>query len=248
MTGQPPRVALVTNVLAHYRVLCFDHLARALDQQLTVYLLASDMEHRRYVLAPETQDLPLVHLPGWRWRRPPGDDRHLNDIRPVLRAPWQAIILGAWDEPTHLLLWAWAVARRRKIIFWIESTAVDLPRHPAKEAFKRLLLGRATACMVPGRRASEYCQQLGVDEQRIFQAPNATDRTYFRSHADQLSPRRAELRQARGLEGLAILFVGRLVERYKGVETLLEACARLDQRGLAPTLLIAGEGPDEGHY
>ncbi len=242
------RVALVTNVLAHYRVPCFQQLAADLEHRLAIYLLAGDMEHRRYVMADGNADLPLVYLPGWQWRQPPLDDRHINDIRPVLRAPWQTIILGAWDEPTYLLLWTWALARRRRVIFWIESTAVDMPRGRLKEAFKRLLMKHCTACMVPGQRAAEYCRQLGADPQHIFHAPNATDRSYFRSQADRLLPRRAELRQATGLQRLVVLFVGRLVESYKGVETLLTACAALERRNLATTLLIAGEGPDGETY
>ena len=234
--------------MAHYRVPCFEHLAQRLDRRLTLYLLAGDMEHRRYVLARERPDLPVVYLPGWGWRQPPLDDRHINDIRPVLRGSWQVIILGAWDEPTYLLLWAWAAARRRKIIFWIESTAVDMPRSRPREALKRLLLKRAATCLVPGQRAAEYCRQLGVDEDRIFQAPNATDQGFFRSRAQRLLPRRAALRQEAGLGRQTVLFVGRLVERYKGIETLLEACAYLEKRHLSPTLLLAGEGPDEPRY
>ncbi len=245
---QPARVALVTNVLAHYRVSCFQHLATELDHRLTIYLLAGDMEHRRYVMADGRVDLPLVYLPGWRWRQPPLDDRHINDLRPVLRHPWQTIILGAWDEPTYLLLWAWAKARRRNVIFWIESTAVDMPRGRLKEAFKRLLMKRCAACIVPGQRAAEYCRQLGANPERIFHAPNATDRNFFRSRADRLLPQRTEHRRAASLESFTILFVGRLVESYKGVETLINACAELGKRRLAVTLLIAGEGSDEDHY
>ena len=243
-----PRVALVTNVLAHYRVPCFRHLAKRLDGRLTCYLLAGGMEHRRYVLARETADLPIVYLDGWRWRRPPQDDRHLNDVRPILRGDWQVIILGAWDEPTYLLLWAWAVARRRKVVFWIESTAVDLPRTRVKETVKRLLLKRAAVCIVPGQRSASYCRQLGVDERRVFTALNATDRDYFRGRAERLVPQRLEMRRAAGLRQPTFIFVGRLVERYKGVETLLRACARLERQGFWPTLLVVGEGPDQARY
>ncbi len=243
-----PRVALVTNVLAHYRVPCFRRLAAQFGTRLTIYLLTGDMAHRRYVLARDGADLPVVRLRGWRWRRPPLDDRHLNDVRPVLGSDWRVLILGAWDEPTYLLLWAWAVARRRRIVFWIESTAHDLPRTGVKEAVKRLLLRRAAACIVPGQRAGEYCRRLGMPPERIFTAPNATDRDYFRGRAERLLPRRPALRRAAGLRRPAVLFVGRLVERYKGVASLLEAGARLERRGLAPTLLVAGEGPDEALY
>ncbi len=246
--NDPPRVALVTNILAHYRVPCFRLLADRLEGRLTIYLLTGDMAHRRYVKAHDDGNLPVVHLRGWRWRRPPQDDRHLNDVRPILSSDWRVLILGGWNEPTHLLLWLWALARRRKIIFWVESTALDLPRTAAKEAVKRLLLKQAAACLVPGQRAGEYCHQLGVDRRRIFTAPNATDRRYFRQRADRLLPQRPELRRAAGVRRPTVLFVGRLVERYKGVESLLRAAALLEQRGTVPSLLVAGEGPDEASY
>ncbi|MEM7586013.1 MAG: glycosyltransferase [Acidobacteriota bacterium] len=248
MSATEQRVALVTNVLAHYRVACFQQLNERLDQRLTIYLLAGDMQHRRYVLAEHGGELPVVTLPGWHWHQPPFDDRHINDVRPVLRDPSQTLILSAWDEPTYLLLWTWALLRRRKVIFWIESTAVDMPRGRAKEALKRLLLKKSAACMVPGQRAAAYCQQLGMSPQRIFTAPNAADRAFFRARADRLLPQRDALRQSAGLESFTVLFVGRLVEYYKGIETLISASSKLEQRGIPATLALAGEGPDEARY
>ena len=251
----PPRVALVTNVLAHYRVECFRRLAGTLGERLRIFLLSAGMEHRRYVQAAGEEDgdgaagaLPLTRLRGWRLSRPPADDRHLNDPRPLLRFRPEVVILGGWDEPTYLLLWAWAVARRRRLIFWIESTAGDFARSRLREGFKRFLLGRAAACLVPGRRAGDYCRQLGVPAERVFVAPNAAGRAYFRSAADRLLPKRDELRRERGLAAFTVLFAGRLVEAMKGVATLIDACARLARAGTPVTLLVAGEGPDEVAY
>jgi glycosyltransferase involved in cell wall biosynthesis len=87
-----------------------------------------------------------------------------------------------------------------------------------------------------------------MPEDRIFTAPNATDSRYFSGAAAELAPRRQALRQAQGLSGFAVLFVGRLVEAYKGVATLVEACALLAERGTACTLLVAGDGPDADSY
>lgn len=245
----PPRVALVTNVLAHYRVPCFRRLADALGGRLRIFLLSAGMEHRGYVLGDDDGgDLPVERLPGRRWRRPPADDRHLNDPRPVTRFDPGVVILGAWDEPTNLLLWAWAVARRRKVVFWIESTARDFARSRAKEAVKRRLLRHAAACLVPGRRAGEYCRELGVAAERIFTAPNAADRATFAGTAARLLPGREARRRELGLAPFTVLFVGRLVEGYKGVATLIAACGRLARGGVAPTLLIAGDGPDAAGY
>jgi glycosyltransferase involved in cell wall biosynthesis len=216
--------------------------------QIDIFLLAEQMKHRHYVLASTENRLPLTYLPGWRWHHPPDDDRHLNDVRPILRGGYDVLILSAWDEPTYLLLWAWALARRIKVLFWIESTAYDYERSGVKEAYKRLLLKGAAGCIVPGQRAQAYCQQLGVLEERIFIAPNAVDRSYFRARAEALLPKREVMRSETALRTLIVLFVGRLVDAFKDVSTLIRACAQLERRGLSLSLLLAGDGPDREHY
>src|SRR5262249_44268292 len=183
-----PRLAIVTNVLAHYRVPCFRRLAEALPGQVTFFLLSQRMDHRAYVMAAgEAQTgLPVVALRGIKWARPPYDDVHLSDVRPVLHGDFDAVVLGAWSEPTYLLLWLLRVLGKRKLRFWIESTEQDRVRGGWREALKRRLLGRAAGCIVPGERARAYCRQLGVPAERITIAPNATDRAYFRAQADRL--------------------------------------------------------------
>jgi glycosyltransferase involved in cell wall biosynthesis len=243
-----PRVALVTNVLARYRVPCFSELAARMPGQVTFFLLAETMEHRRYVMAAGIPDgLPIVTLKGCRWSHPPYDDLHVNDVRPVIFGGYDTIILGAWDEPTYLLLWAWGIATGKKVVFWIESTAYELPRSSWKELYKRILMNRAAGCIVPGKRALEYCRNLGMPEDRIFVAPNAADREYFGRQAQRLGPHRDQLRAELGLSGTVVLFVGRFVESYKDVMTLIEAAASVEPDS-SINLILAGDGPDRLTY
>jgi glycosyltransferase involved in cell wall biosynthesis len=246
--SKKPRIALVTNVLAHYRVPCFQQLAKQLPGRVTFFLLTEKMEHRKFVMAEHQNDLPIVTLGGWRWSKPPHDDLHLNDIRPILRGSYDVVILGAWDEPTYLLLWVCGVVQRKKLLFWVESTVNDAPRMWVKEKYKRLLLNRASACIVPGKSAHRYCQQLGQPEDRIFTAPNAGDRQFFRAEADRLFPIRDRLRSEEHVKGFAILFVGRLVDQLKGVSGLIKACGQLERNGKRVSLLIAGDGPEKKLY
>ncbi len=242
------RVALVTNVMAHYRVPCFSRLREIFPGQMTFFLLTQKMDHRHYVLAERRGAPPVVSLGGWQFSHPPHDDWHLNDVRPLLRGNYETIILGGWDEPTYLGLWAWAAVRRKNLILWVESTEKDSVRRGLKESYKRILLGRAKACIVPGKSAHRYCRQLGVTDGRIFTAPNSTDREYFRSEADRLLLRRQALKCESRLNGLVVLFVGRLVESLKGVSTLIKACARVEKEKDEVFLLIAGDGPDRKNY
>src|SRR5689334_20202038 len=100
----PPRIAFVTNVLAHYRVPCFQALSARLAGRVDFFVLTETMAHRNYVMAQNAETLPLHVLPGKAIARPPNDDIHLNDPRPVL-AQHSLIVMGGWAEPSYLLLW-----------------------------------------------------------------------------------------------------------------------------------------------
>jgi glycosyltransferase involved in cell wall biosynthesis len=244
-----PRVALITNLLSHYRIPCFQRLSQALAGRIVFFTLAQDMLHRRYVLADEPRDLPVVRLGGWQWHRPPFDDRHVNNVLPVLKTNPKVLILSGWDEPTYLLLWAWGVLTRKRILFWIESTTHDGPRTGLKETVKRRLLKHASGCVVPGQRAREYCRALGVPEEHIFIAPNAINQDYFRSAAVRLLPQRAQLRERLNIKNeVVILYVGRLVEFYKNLSTLFRSYALLAKQGTPTLLVIVGDGPDRSVY
>jgi glycosyltransferase involved in cell wall biosynthesis len=241
-------IAFVSNILSKYRVPCFSKLAEKMPGLVTFYFFAQKMEHRSIVLADQNHKIRARWLRGWKWRSPPKDDRHINNILPIIGGNHDLVVLSAWDEPSYVLLWLWGVFLRKKIIFWIESTREDGPRPGIKEAYKKLLLSQASGCIVPGRKSSEYCRILGMPEGRIFVAPNAVDRDYFRCQADLLLPRREELRRELGLSGVVLLFVGRLVEAYKNVSFLLRGFQRLGKSGAEVSLALVGDGPDRDKY
>jgi glycosyltransferase involved in cell wall biosynthesis len=91
---------------------------------------------------------------------------------------------------------------------------------------KRLFVESATAFVVPGSAAAAYLQGLGVLEERIAVAPNATSLS--------------ALPEGQSLErgGRVVLFVGRLAPE-KGLDILLEAA-----RDLPVDVRVVGEGPD----
>jgi glycosyltransferase involved in cell wall biosynthesis len=240
------KVALVTNVLASYRVPCFRQLARLLEGRVEYFVMTESLADRDYVMSSEDpSDLTITPLAARRrWQRNLFDDIHLNDVRPILEGDFDVVILGGWAEPTLLLLWLRLLARRTRVLVWSESTNVDLARSWPKEALKRLILRGVAGCIVPGSRAGAYCEQLGVDPSRVFVAPNASDRSFFRSRADQLLETRAQLREEQHLDTLTLLFVGRLTHEFKCIGVLPEAVAALEARGLRVSMLIVGAGPD----
>jgi glycosyltransferase involved in cell wall biosynthesis len=241
-------IAFVSNILSKYREPCFSRLAERLNKRITFYFLTEKMSHRSMLLSQKHSEIQAQWLRGWKWHSPPKDDRHLNDILPIIRGNPDIMVLGAWDEPTYVLLWLWGVLLRKKIIFWIESTAADGRRQGLKETYKKLLLSQASGCIVPGMRSFDYCRILGMPESRIFVAPNAVDREFFQSQADHLLPRREEIRRELALSGVVILFVGRMVEEYKNISYLIRSFQRLKTSGKEVSLSMVGDGPDRAHY
>jgi len=241
-------VALVSNVLSKYRVACFRKLLELMRGRVNFYFLAKTMEHRSVVISSKYPEINGLWLKGWKWHSPPQDDRHLNNILPVIKQHHDIIILGAWDEPSYLLLWLWGIFCGKKVIFWIESTLGESHRQWLKEGYKKLLFKKASGCIVPGLKSFEYCRVLGMAPDKIFFAPNATDRAFFRSRADQFLPQRQELREELGLAGVTILFVGRFVDAYKNVSLLIRAVARLKSAAKEINLVLVGDGPDRAKY
>ncbi len=239
--------ALVTNVLPHYRVKGFECLAERLVGRIDFFVLTETMAHRNFVLADAHPNLNVHVLPGKAFARPPFDDVHLNDPRPALR-DHDLIILSGWDEPTFVLLWWLAQLQGKRVVFWIESNYQDGIRTTWKESYKRFLLKHAVGAIAMGKNSAAYCEWLGLPRSKIFIAPNAGDSDYFRAEAEELEPKRDELRQEFGFEGVVILFVGRMVEFYKNVSALLRAQRCLEEKNLPAQLVLIGEGPDRVMY
>jgi len=222
-----PRVVLLTEIPAPYRIPLFNALAERVE--LRVLFLAAQNPDRPYRLHEEeiAFDWDVVPGPdltvGGRWlvlnhgvaRRVRGAD---------------AVILGGWNQPAFWTALTWAKAARRPAIAWIESTLSD----SRPTAAKRMLARSCTGFVVPGSAAGELVRSL-VPDARVTVAPNAVDGALFASRV----PERERLRAELGIEGCCFLYVGRLAPE-KGLDVLLAAFEGIDGE-----LVVAGSGPEE---
>lgn len=219
-----PKLALVTEIPAPYRIPLFNALAARLELEVT--FLRRRNPDRPY-------DLHADEL-RFRWRILPGRDLTVGGRWLVLNRGAAAaidgascVLLGGWNQPAF---WsAFAAARRRRIptVLWVESTRRDR-RSGRLERVKRALVPAVDAFVVPGSAARDYLLELGTDAGQITIAPNAVDPTIFG---------RLSRRQANGR--CRVLTVGRLAPE-KGLDTLLRAV-----EGLPVELDLAGTGPEE---
>lgn len=82
----------------------------------------------------------------------------------------------------------------------------------------------------------------GIPGERIAVIPNGVDTERFHP----VEPKAARESLGLGEDELVIGAAGRLAS-VKGFDTLIEAVSRLRSSGMRPTVLIAGEGPEETH-
>ncbi len=218
------RVALLTEIPAPYRIPLFNALADRVD--LRVLFLQERHPDRPYDL----------HRDELRF-----DWQVVSGFATTVRAHWllvnssiggkidraDAVVLGGWNQPAFWEALVWCRLRRIPTILWTESTDED-ERSGRLDAFKRLLLRAPRAFLVPGSAARDYLVSLGIDERRVFVAPNAVDQSVFSSAARTRTDGRVRL-----------VAVGRLAAE-KGIDTLLEAT-----RDLPVDVVLAGSGPEE---
>jgi len=242
-----PKLVIVTEIIAPYRIPVFNALAERKEIHLHVMFLSeNDASLRQWRVYKDEIKFPYEVLPSWRQRLGRynlllnrGVFSALNKIRP------DAVLCGGYN---YLASWeaaCWARVHRLPLLLWSESTAVDKRRgHRVVEFMKRRFLSLCKAFVVPGRSALQYLHDLGISDERIFTAPNAVDSQLFAALAEQASREQAQVRGRLALPLRYFLYVGRLVQA-KGVFELLEAYSQLDDKiRTAVGLVFVGDGAD----
>lgn len=172
--------------------------------------------------AGEAFDEKYIHVnPGFAW--------HLLRFRP------DAVISNEMGFRSMTAL-AYGMAFRKPVWIWSAGTLhSECGISGVRKIFRKALLLFSDRWITYGDAATEYLLSLGVKRDRILQSQNAVDERQFQSAAEpawDIQPRPV------------VLYVGQFIER-KGVGTLLEAAARLQQEGNDFSLLLVGSGRDK---
>lgn len=241
------RVALLTNILAPYRLPAIRALARTPGWTLRVFVNAEREFDRSWEL--DAHGLDVERIPGARAVRggrtlhfpsPLGAFAALRRFRP------DAVISAELGART-LLAWLYCRAHRLPLVIWAEPTRGLLAQAGCvRRRLGRFLLARARTVVVPGSEARRAFEGWGVDPLRIVVAPNCHDDETYAKALACVDPRAARLalHAALGCRSRIALVVGRLLP-WKGTRQLLDAWDRLPA-GLRDdwTLLFVGEGSE----
>jgi glycosyltransferase involved in cell wall biosynthesis len=242
-----PKLVLLTEIIAPYRIPVFNALAQRNELELHVLFLSeNDPSLRQWQVYKDEIQFHYEVLPSWRRRLGKfnalinrGVAAALNRIKP------DAILCGGYN---YLASWQaayWAKRHRVPLLVWSESTAFDgRGRHLLVEFLKRRFLEFCSAFVVAGQSSQRYLENLGIAEELIFTAPNAVDTSLFAASAAEARKCESQVRARYSLPPRYFLYVGRLVEA-KGIFELLDAYALLNPELRSQVgLVFVGDGAD----
>lgn len=240
-----PRVAIITEIIAPYRLPVFNCLATSTTvEPHVVFLSETDPSLREWRVYRDEIRFPYYVLPNWRRRLFAynfllnwGLERYLEKISPDL------VICGGYSYLASWQTARWCDRHAVPLALWSESTNRDHRRgHSAVEFLKRQFLRNCGAFVVPGRPAFDYLLSFGIPGEAIVTAPNAVDNHFFGQFARKVRTNPPLYRAHYGLPERFFLYSGRLT-KSKGVFDALDAYASLPRDLRSEVgLVFAGNG------
>lgn len=240
------RLVILTEIIAPYRIPVFNALAARDEVDLhVVFLSETDASLRQWHIYREEIRFSYEVLKSFRRRIAGFNVLLTRGVSAALeRANPEVIIVGGYS---YVAMWEakrWARAHRIPLLLWSESNSQDARnnRWPVEFA-KRKFIEACQAYVVPGKSAAEYLAGFGVEQQKIYVAPNAVDVKRFARGAEA-ARRDPKCRERLGLPPQYFLYVGRFV-KSKGIYDLLNAYAKLPEKIRSTAgLVLVGHGEE----
>lgn len=235
-----PRVTLITNIIAPYRLPAFAELAKAV--KLSVLFCARSSNAGldwRFSRDDFPFDAQILGGPAWQLtlRGSPDNPGPVyywspNVLRALGRRRPDVVITGGYSMPSIYAGLYCRMTQKRLLLFSDGTAQSERNITVAQRLARAWLVPRSDGALAASRPALERFRALGVPAGRIFFAPHCTD----------LSPS-AKPRSPSPAGPLRVLFVGRLVPR-KGVDTLLRGVRLAEQMGADVELTVVGDGSE----
>ena len=234
-----PRVVFWDNLPSPYGVEQYNLLADRARLDLRVWFNARTESDRSWTVDESTWRFPAEYIsnPGCSLHELRRFSARCGAFQPdVLVSPYGDLGYAAGYLVTRALGIKTVLVVQRTFDAWVR-------RAWWKERAKQVLFRSAEAAQVPGPDGDAYARRYGFPAERIFPVTLTTN---VGQYARPLSPdERREHRARLGVEGCVFLYAGRLW-KPKGLVYLIEAFRQARTVNAAMSLLIVGDGVDEG--
>jgi glycosyltransferase involved in cell wall biosynthesis len=239
-----PRVLILSNILAPYRIPLFNYLAASQIGQFHIAFLAERTHDRewlvyRHEILFDSEMLRGFHIfiPRLRWTL------HFNPtvLRVLMSFRPHIVIAGGWDAPAY---WLALLYRRMfpgtRLVVWGGSNLLNRTLTRPLEYLKSTFVKYCDSCIAYNTEAARYLTLLGTNPNRIVVGYNVGDIEYFSTAADAF--RRSEDYNVTRRQYPACLFiyVGSLIPR-KRPDLVIEALSTIKHADIG--LFIVGNGP-----
>jgi len=249
------RVALVTNIVPPYRVPVYQALAATPGWTLRVFVSADSEFDRSWPVDAGGLDVVRVRNASRRRRvrtRGRANFEQIVTLHVPIGLPTalrrfapDVVISSELGARTLLALLYCRLARVPLVVWSYHSRVSATAAGAVTRRLRRALLARADAVVGMGSQARAVLADLGVPEDRIFDAPNACDHDAVSKvlAGIDVEARREALSRALGCRPRIALVAGRLVP-MKGLAELLRAWPRVPDAVRAGwSLVFVGSGP-----
>jgi glycosyltransferase involved in cell wall biosynthesis len=236
------RTAIVTNILAPYRVPLFNNLSCKLNNELKVFLCAATEPNRHWVW-PNNIKFEYEIGSTFKWSITPTHIFYLNFglIRRLIRFRPDVIVSGGIGS-VSLMAYISSKLCGARLILWGEGIrGFDGLVGRMMWPIRKFLAKVADGFIASSTSAAEFFRYYGASDERIKISMITFDTEGFSRSLIKAKQSYSKVREENGLNSAVVLYVGQL-ESYKGVDLLLYTFQALLEKQIAAHLFIIGTG------
>lgn len=235
------KVLFVHNTIADYRIPFFCKL----NEQIPVEYLFTRIELSQNIYGNQLNygkisNLNYSYLPN-------GKERYSKIRYYFKNNTYDVVILPPMDSLKDyidaMIIFFYAKKKKCKIIYFGEKWEAPKEKQPLKKQFKnmiqrmafKIILKNINMCIVSGSKSKEYFKSIGIKENRISLAIDASGM--------EIKENTIDIRKENNIEKSKkiILYYGRIIKR-KGLEILLKSYENIQALNENVCLIICGTG------
>ena len=238
-----PTVVYWNNGVSHYIVGRFNAVARRANLKFEAWLSKARLPGRGWEVDPAQWEFPVRVIPfrprlGLSLQVPVAE---LQEIKP-------ALMVSGYSTASWVLGSFAASAMGARTTFRVLPTYDTwVPRSLPKEFLKHLIFRATDGVKVAGRDGAAFAHRYGMSRDRTIPVTQSVDVEHYATARHVSATTRESERKRLALHGCVFIYVGRLWAK-KGLDYLFDAYRRVREVVPDVSLLLVGDGVDEGHY